>query len=156
MLEPAEDVLGRYTRPEHVAQGLIEPVFRPGLGQTEPLLDFREHLFDRRVIRAVRWQWQHTNRRRSRSPPPPRATRWGLRLSKTTTSPSCSSGTSTRSTYVRNAAVSVAPGNASGAQADRPSPKAAITVTVSHEAGAEPRLPARPAAPERRWGSSPS
>src|SRR5512135_3187888 len=62
--------------------------------------------------------------------------RWGLRLSNTTTSPACNAGTSTWSTYDWNAAVSVDPGNASGARTPS-NPSAAITVTDSHEPGAE-------------------
>src|SRR5208337_918528 len=63
--------------------------------------------------------------------------RWGFRLSNTTTSPACNSGTSTMSTYVWNAAVSVAPGKASGASTP-PNPNAAITLTVPHVVGTEP------------------
>ena len=48
-----------------------------------------------------------------------------------------SSGTSTCSTYDSNAAVSVDPGNTSGARTPS-TPSAAITVSDSHEPGAEP------------------
>ena len=135
VLEPAEDVLGGHS-PQRLAQGLVEFGLRPRLGPAEPLLDLREHLLDRGVVRAVRRQRQHPRPARSIAAATP-AARWGLRLSNTTTSPACNAGTSTCSTYVWNAAVSVAPGNASGART--PSrPNAAITVTDSHEAGAEP------------------
>jgi hypothetical protein len=60
-----------------------------------------------------------------------------LRVSSTTTAPACSVGTSTWSTSVWNAAVSVDPGKASGTRTPSRS-SAAITVTVSHEAGADP------------------
>ena len=55
MLEPAKDVLGCHT-PKRLAQGIIEPRPRPRLGSTETLLDLREHLLDRGVVRAVRRQ----------------------------------------------------------------------------------------------------
>src|SRR5512135_3441152 len=135
MSEPAEDVLERHS-PKRLANGIIEPGPRPRLGPTETLLDLREHLLDRGIVWAVRWQRQHPRPAPSIDFATP-AARWGLRLSKTTTSPASSSGTSACSTYVQNAAVSVDPGNASGARTPS-SPRAAITVTVPQEAGAEP------------------
>src|SRR5512135_1775693 len=59
VLEPADDVLGGHS-PQRLAQRLIEPGLRPRLGPSEPLLDLREHLLDRRVIRAVRRQRPHS------------------------------------------------------------------------------------------------
>ena len=53
MAEPAEDVLGCHV-PQRLAHGIIEPRPRPRLGSTEILLDLREHLLDRGVVRAVR------------------------------------------------------------------------------------------------------
>ena len=48
------------TRLSAFAQRLIEPGLRPRLGPSEPLLDLREHLLDRRVVRAVRRQRPHS------------------------------------------------------------------------------------------------
>jgi hypothetical protein len=64
------------------------------------------------------------------------ADRWTERLSKTTTSPSCNAGTNTPSTYVWKVAALVDPGNTSGARTPS-SPSAAVSVTDSHEPGAE-------------------
>src|SRR5512135_828293 len=58
MSEPAEDVLGRHSS-KRLAQGIIEPGPCPRLGPTEPLLELREHLLDRGVVRAVRRQRPH-------------------------------------------------------------------------------------------------
>ena len=86
------------------------------------------------LVRTVRRQTATLRLRPARSLLPRRRPGGGLRLSNTTTSPSCNSGISTISTYVRNSAASVAPGNASGART--PSrPSAALRSTAPSEVG---------------------
>src|SRR5512147_3258143 len=51
--EPAEDVLGGHA-PQRLAQGLVEPGLRPRPGPSKQLLDLREHLLDRGVVRTGR------------------------------------------------------------------------------------------------------
>ena len=53
MSEPAENVL-RCHASQRLAHGIIEPRPSPRLGSTDALLDLREHLLDRGVVRAVR------------------------------------------------------------------------------------------------------
>src|SRR5512142_2595065 len=60
--EPTKDVLGGHA-PQRLTQGVVEFGLRPRLGPAEPLLDLREHLLDRGVIRTVRRQRQHTRPR---------------------------------------------------------------------------------------------
>src|SRR5271157_427332 len=134
-LEPADDVLESHLL-ERLSQGIVDGILVPRRDRAEVRLDLRPESLDRRVVRAVGRQGQEPGTR------PPDGRRGGIslmgdRLSHTTTSPACSSGTSTCSTYDSNAAVSVDPGNASGARTPS-SPNAAITVSDSHEPGAEP------------------
>src|SRR5271157_594168 len=53
MSEPAENVLGCHAA-QRLAHGIIKPRPSPRLGSTDALLDLREHLLDRGVVRAVR------------------------------------------------------------------------------------------------------
>src|SRR5271157_3710169 len=131
-LEPADDVLESHLL-ERLSQGIVDGILVPRRDRAEVRLDLRPESLDRRVVRAVGRQGQEPGTR------PPDGRRGGIslmgdRLSHTTTSPACSSGTSTCSTYDSNAAVSVDPGNTSGARTPS-SPSAAITVSDSHEGG---------------------
>jgi hypothetical protein len=52
--EPTEDVLRGHS-PQRLPQGIVEFGLRPRPGPAEPLLDLREHLLDRGVVRPVPW-----------------------------------------------------------------------------------------------------
>src|SRR3954451_3606845 len=57
VLEPAEDVLRRHLSKD-LAQRIVKLGPRPGLGPSESLLDLRDHLLHRGVVRTIRWQRQ--------------------------------------------------------------------------------------------------
>src|SRR4051812_32314472 len=60
--EPAKYILKGHLS-QRLAQDIMQFVLHPRLGPAERLLDLREHLLDRRVIRAVRRQRQDTRPR---------------------------------------------------------------------------------------------
>ena len=137
---------------ERFSQGLVDGILVPHRDAAEVRLDLRPESLDRRVVRAVGRQGQEPGTRA----PDGRRRGIGLmgdRLSHTTTSPACSSGTSTCSTYDSNAAVSVDPGN-TGGHVPRADPTRRSRAAIPTSRGLSGRL-ARRAGPSGRPGSSP-